>query len=96
MLGGITAAVIGVLTPLVIADLTRGTGRYNLAQGAVVTASGMALPSGTIAIVFLAQALGYRIGFYGLGLVGLAALALLWLWLPETRQQDQFRRRGDP
>ncbi len=41
VLGGLTAAVIGVLTPLVIADLTRGTGRYNLAQGAVGTASGI-------------------------------------------------------
>jgi hypothetical protein len=33
LLDGLSAAVIGVMMPLVIADLTCGTGRYNLAQG---------------------------------------------------------------
>ena len=39
-LDGITAAVLGVLTALVVADITGGTGRFNLAQGIVGTASG--------------------------------------------------------
>jgi MFS family permease len=33
ILDGITGAVIGVMTALVIADVTKGTGRFNLAQG---------------------------------------------------------------
>ena len=33
MLDGISATVLGVLTALVIADITTGTGRFNLAQG---------------------------------------------------------------
>src|SRR5439155_16415858 len=40
-LGGLTTATIGIMTPLVIADLTRGTGRFNLAQGAAGTASAL-------------------------------------------------------
>ena len=32
VLDGITGAVLGVMTALVIADVTRGTGRFNLAQ----------------------------------------------------------------
>jgi MFS family permease len=39
-LDGISATVLGVLTALIIADLTGGTGRFNLAQGIVGTASG--------------------------------------------------------
>ena len=40
LLDGIGAGIFGAITPLVIADLMRGTGRYNLAQGAVGNGSG--------------------------------------------------------
>ena len=33
ILDGITGAVLGVMTALIIADVTQGTGRFNLAQG---------------------------------------------------------------
>ena len=33
VLDGVTAAVLGVMVPLMIADLTRGTGHFNSAQG---------------------------------------------------------------
>ncbi len=32
---GISAAVLGVLVPLTVADLTRNTGRFNLVQGII-------------------------------------------------------------
>ncbi len=41
MLDGISGAVLGVLTALTVADATAGTGRFNLAQGAVGTMSGL-------------------------------------------------------
>jgi len=37
ILDGVGAGIFGALTPLVIADIMRGTGRYNLAQGAIAT-----------------------------------------------------------
>ena len=33
LLDGITAAVLGVMVPLMIADITRGTGRFNSGAG---------------------------------------------------------------
>jgi hypothetical protein len=41
-LDGVGAGHYGALFPLIVADLTRGTGHFNLAQGAVITAQGMA------------------------------------------------------
>jgi len=41
LLDGVGAGVYGALTPLVIADIMRGTGRYNLALGAIATAQGI-------------------------------------------------------
>jgi len=46
LLDGIGAGVFGALTPLVIADNMRGTGRYNLAQGAIATVHGIGAPLG--------------------------------------------------
>jgi MFS family permease len=40
LLDGIGAGIFGAITPLVLADLMRGTGRYNIAQGAVATMQG--------------------------------------------------------
>ena len=41
LLDGVTAAVFAVMVPLVIADLTRGTGHFNLGQGIVGTSIGI-------------------------------------------------------
>ncbi len=41
VLDGIGAGIFGALTPLVIADIMRGTGSYNLAQGAIATVQGI-------------------------------------------------------
>ena len=47
LLDGLTAAVIGVMVPLIIADLTRGTGRFNLGQGIVGTMTGLGAAAST-------------------------------------------------
>jgi MFS family permease len=57
LLDGLSGAVIGVLTALVIADLTNGTGRFNLAQGLVGTASGIGASLSTALFGFMLQAL---------------------------------------
>jgi MFS family permease len=38
---GIGAGIDGAIFPVIVADLTRGTGRFNVAQGAVITAQGI-------------------------------------------------------
>ena len=41
LLDGVGAGIFGAITPLVLADLMRCTGRYNIAQGVVATVQGI-------------------------------------------------------
>lgn len=82
-LDGITAAVIGIMVPLVIADITRGTARYNAALGAVGTVSMIGAALSTTAIGFVADRFGLAVGFAALAAAALAGFLLLWR-LPET------------
>ncbi|TPG46382.1 MFS transporter [Roseomonas nepalensis] len=85
LLDGVGAGVFGALFPVVVADLTRGTGRFNLAQGAIATAQGAgAAVSASLAGAVIVGA-GYSAAFLVLG--GLAAAGFLgYLFLmPETR-----------
>ena len=86
VLGGPTAAVIGILTPLVVADCTKGSGRYNVALGTVGMISGIGATVSTTAIGYLAQVWGFAAGFGALALVAATGLGLLVL-LPETADE---------
>jgi MFS family permease len=83
-LGGLTAAVIGIMTPLVVADLTRYSARYNFSLGSVRMISGIGATISTTGIGFLSQELGVTIGFIALALVALAGLVTIWHFIPET------------
>lgn len=85
---GISAAVFGVMVPLVVSDVTRGTGRFNLALGAVGTAMGIGAALSTSLAGIMADHLGSHSAFLGLAIVGLAGFALLALIMPETRQSE--------
>jgi MFS family permease len=85
VLNGITGAIIGVLTVLVIADLTIGTGRFNLAQGAVGAMSGIAAALSTLATGYLVQSFGLASGYLGIAVVATAATALIWTFVSETK-----------
>jgi MFS family permease len=84
-LDGVGAGIFGALFPVVIADLTRGSGRFNVAQGAVATAQGLgAALSATVAGAIIV-ALGYTPGFLTLAVVAAAGFALYALAMPETK-----------
>ncbi|HEX9463095.1 MAG TPA: MFS transporter [Alphaproteobacteria bacterium] len=85
---GLSAAIIGVLTPLVIADLTRGTGRYNLAQGAAGTAIGIGAAVSMAGSGYLVQHFGYTAGFLTLGAIAACGIVVLWLLLAETKSSE--------
>ena len=84
LLDGIGAGVLGVMVPLVVADLTRGTGRYNFSLGGVAMASGVgaALSNAVAGAIVTSQ--GYDTAFLALAVTAFAALLLLWSRLPET------------
>jgi len=85
LLSGVTGAVIGVLTVIVVADLTAGTGRFNLAQGAVGAAIGIAASLSTLGTGYLFERIGSVGGFIAIAAVASAATALIWVFVAETR-----------
>ena len=84
VLDGVSGTTLGVLTALVVADLTKGTGRFNLAQGFVGTMSGVGASLSTTLSSQIAGSLGRAAGFLGISAVALAAVLVLWLLMPET------------
>jgi MFS family permease len=88
LLSGITGAVIGVLTVLVVTDLTAGTGRFNLAQGTVGAISGIAASISTLATGFLFQGIGTTAGFLVIAGVAAAATVLIGMFVSETKPAD--------
>lgn len=90
VLDGIGAGIFGVVSVLVIADLTSGTGRFNLTLGAIATAVGIgAALSQTIAGTIVHH-FNDRAGFLFLASVAGTAFALLWLFMPETLELKGF------
>ena len=86
VLDGVGAGIFGALTPLVIADIMRGTGRYNLAQGAIATAQGIGASSSGLAAGVIVDHFGYSAAFLAAGGAAAVALAVFALWMPETAE----------
>jgi MFS family permease len=82
---GISATVIGVLTPLIVADIATGSGRFNLAQGILGTFSGIGAALSTTLSGYVAQTFGDATGFCSIVGVALAAVAICWTFMPETK-----------
>ena len=97
LLDGVANAIFGVVSILVIADLTRGTGRFNLAQGALATFVGLGAALSTTFGGKLIQAFSFRVSFLALGTVALVSFLLLLLAFPETlrRNTAASQQQGD-
>jgi MFS family permease len=89
ILDGVSGTMLGVLTALIVADLTTGTGRFNLAQGFVGTMSGVGASLSTTLSGLVAGSLGRAAGFLGIAAVALAAVLLLSLLMPETNPSNK-------
>lgn len=85
VLDGIGAGIFGVVSILVIADLTRGTGRFNLTLGAITTAVGIGAALSQVIAGSIVHHVGSRAGFLFLAAVASAAVAILYFFMPETR-----------
>ena len=89
LLDGVDAAGIwGAITPLVLADLMRGTGRYNVAQGGVATAQGIGASLSGLAAGVIVDHFGYSAAFLTSAAMAAIAFAALALAMPETRTDD--------
>jgi len=88
LLDGVGAGIYGAIFPVIVADLTRGTGRFNVAQGAIITAQGIgAALSTTVAGIVVVHA-GYSAAFLTLAGVAVVGLALYFFVMPETQDHE--------
>jgi MFS family permease len=88
ILDGIGAGIFGVVSVLVIADLTRGTGRFNLTLGAITTAVGIGAALSQVIAGSIVHHVGSRAGFLFLATVAAVAFAILYFFMPETRHTE--------
>ncbi|WP_040268164.1 MFS transporter [Pseudomonas rhodesiae] len=92
MLDGIGAGIFGALFPVIVKDLTQGTGRFNVSLGALSTVFGLGAALSNSLAGFVVQQAGYTAAFLTLAGVAAVALALLWLAMPETLEKPSFER----
>jgi MFS family permease len=86
LLDGVGAGVFGALTPLVVADIMRGSGRYNLALGAIATAQGIGASLSGLAAGVVVDHFGYRAVFLSLAAAAAVALIVFAIGMPETAE----------
>jgi MFS family permease len=70
----------------VIADLTKGTGRFNLTLGAVSTAVAIGAALSQVIAGSLVHHVGARVGFLFLAGIAAIAFAALYFFMPEARR----------
>jgi MFS family permease len=84
-LDGVTAAMFAVMVPLIVADLTRGTGHFNLGQGIVGTSTGIGASLSATLAGYITDHFGSPWAFAGLALIAVVGFLAVWLLMPETR-----------
>jgi MFS family permease len=94
VLDGITAAVFAVMVPLIIADITLGTGRFSLALGVVGTATGIGASISTVLAGYISDHHGSSMAFFALAAVAAVGLTLAYALMPETRRNGDISSPG--
>jgi MFS family permease len=80
ILDGVGAGLQSVAVPGLVARIMDGTGRVNVAQGAVMAVQGIGASLSPAIGGWIAEAVGYRMAFLALGCFPLVSL-MLWLAL---------------
>ncbi|MGC8522684.1 MAG: MFS transporter [Acidibrevibacterium sp.] len=84
VLDGVAGAVFGVLTPLIAADISGDSGRFNLAMGIIGLAGGIGAAISTTLAGVMSDQWGTAYAFFGLAGAGAAATLTAALAMPET------------
>jgi MFS family permease len=78
VLDGIGAGLQSVAVPALVARLMQGTGRVNVAQGAVMTMQGIGAALSPALGGWLAETIGFHAAFLCLGGISMGSLGLWW------------------
>jgi len=84
LLDGVGAGVFGALFPLVVQDVTHGSGRFNISLGAVTAATGIGASVSNLVAGSIVVAAGYNAAFASLGALAAAGFILYLFAMPET------------
>eukprot|EP01041_Mallomonas_annulata_P012187 gene12187-25590_t len=84
ILDGVAGGITGVLSILLVEDLTRGTGRFSMAVGTIKTMESLGASFSHLFAEGLADYYGYDAAFCFLSIVGLFPMLLYWIHMPET------------
>jgi MFS family permease len=84
LLDGVGNGLFATLTGIVVADLMRGTGRYNLARGVVATIQGIGASLSNVVAGTIVVSAGYNAAFLSLACIAALGLVVLAAFLPET------------
>jgi len=87
-LDGIGTGISGVITVLVVADLAKGTGRFNTLGGVMQSGLGIGAFLGNLLAGAAAKRFGFEPAFYGLAAVALAGMILFLVAMPETNPAE--------
>ncbi len=88
-LDGVAMAIYGVLLTLITADLAKGTGRFNLLQGAVQSAMGLGGVLSNSLFGWIAKSLSFNASFLGLAAVAAAGGLFYQFRMPETKSSEE-------
>jgi MFS family permease len=91
VLDAISGIVLGVMQPLIIADVTARTGRFNLAQGFVGAVSSVGASLSTTLSGLIVVNFGLSTGFLAVAMTALMGLGIFLFLMPETKPAE---RRG--
>jgi MFS family permease len=92
LLDGVGNGLFATLAGIVVADLVRGTGSYNLALGLVATAQGVGACLSNVVAGSIVVVAGYNAAFVALAGVAAFALWLLAAFMPETGRATLAQR----
>lgn len=94
-LDGVANGIFAILFLLIVSDVTKGTGRFNVAQGALATLVGIGASLSNLVAEEIVQFSSYDAAFYFLGAVALLGAVIFGLLMPETAEHARHRGTRD-
>ena len=95
-LDGIGLGILDALIALILADIMRGTGRYNVARGIVGTVQGVGGSLSNVVAGLIVVTAGYAVPFLTLAAVAVSAFIFMMAAMPETGEKEMAAAAGDP
>ena len=95
-LDGVANGIFAILFLLIVADLTNGTGRFNLAQGALATLVGVGASLSNLVAEEIVQEVSYDAAFYALAVIAIIGATLFLFLMPETAAHAKKTRDPGP